>query len=324
MAKHCAVLPGAANELLGSSGAELATALLERLGAIPAPRDGGPRRHAALLNAPPAYAPKQPGVPKPSSRRPGMPSRPAIAAMSLTALGAVAAVTVTGQFAAVAPANASMSLSDPPPSTGSAQAAPAAVASPAASTPATDLQSVQVSKIVSDATSTARALAAKELTARAAVAKAAAATAATPAAAKAAASIVPVYVPKPTPSTDAPKTSAGTGIGGTALANAESKIGMPYVWGAVGPNSFDCSGLVMWAFKQAGVSLPRTAAAQSSAGTAVSRSQLKPGDLVFFYSPVSHVGIYVGDGKVLNASQSGEPVKISNMAYMPFHNARRL
>jgi cell wall-associated NlpC family hydrolase len=103
-----------------------------------------------------------------------------------------------------------------------------------------------------------------------------------------------------------------------------TKIGTPYLWGAAGPNAFDCSGLVMWAFQQIGVSLPRTSAAQSQVGTAVSKSDLRPGDLVFFYTPVSHVGIYVGDGKILNASTAGEPVKISSMQYMPFHNARRI
>ncbi len=105
---------------------------------------------------------------------------------------------------------------------------------------------------------------------------------------------------------------------------ARAKMGTPYVYGASGPSAFDCSGLVMWAYKQIGVTLPRVAAAQSTVGIPVSRSQLQPGDLVFFYTPVSHVGIYVGNGMVLNAPQSGETVKLSNMAYMPFHNARRV
>jgi len=96
------------------------------------------------------------------------------------------------------------------------------------------------------------------------------------------------------------------------------------VWGAAGPTAFDCSGLVQWAFTQAGISLPRTAAAQSTVGTAVSQSQLRPGDLVLFYTPVSHIGIYVGDGKVINATQPGEPVQMSNIAYMPIHNIRRV
>ncbi|GAA4698770.1 hypothetical protein GCM10023215_41470 [Pseudonocardia yuanmonensis] len=115
-----------------------------------------------------------------------------------------------------------------------------------------------------------------------------------------------------------------SGVGAKALAAARTKLGTPYQWGASGPNAFDCSGLTSWAFKQAGVSIPRTSAAQSTFGTAVGKDQLQPGDLVFFYSPVSHVGIYMGGGKILHASTSGEPVKISDMSAMPFHNARRI
>jgi peptidoglycan DL-endopeptidase CwlO len=117
---------------------------------------------------------------------------------------------------------------------------------------------------------------------------------------------------------------AGSSVGAKALAAARTRLGMPYVWGATGPNSFDCSGLTQWAFKQVGISLPRTSSAQSTFGTAVSKDQLQPGDLVFFYTPVSHVGIYVGNGQVLHASTSGEPVKISSMSSFPFHNARRI
>jgi peptidoglycan DL-endopeptidase CwlO len=116
----------------------------------------------------------------------------------------------------------------------------------------------------------------------------------------------------------------GSPIAKSALSEARSKLGVPYVWGAAGPNAFDCSGLVQWAFKQVGVRLPRVAAAQSQVGTPVSRNNLRPGDLVFFYSPVSHVGIYIGDNKILHASEPGEPVKISDMTHFPFHNARRV
>jgi peptidoglycan DL-endopeptidase CwlO len=116
----------------------------------------------------------------------------------------------------------------------------------------------------------------------------------------------------------------GSPIAKSALSEARSKLGVPYVWGAAGPNSFDCSGLVQWAFKQVGIKLPRVAAAQSQVGTPVSRNNLRPGDLVFFYTPVSHVGIYIGDNKILHASEPGEPVKISDMTYFPFHNARRV
>jgi cell wall-associated NlpC family hydrolase len=122
----------------------------------------------------------------------------------------------------------------------------------------------------------------------------------------------------------APAASTGSGLGAKALALATGKLGKPYVWGAAGPNSFDCSGLVQWAFSQVGKSLPHSSNAQSQLGTPVDQANLQPGDLVFFYSPVSHVGIYAGNGKILNASTSGEPVKYSDMANMPFHNAVRL
>ncbi|HEY2095055.1 MAG TPA: NlpC/P60 family protein [Pseudonocardia sp.] len=121
-----------------------------------------------------------------------------------------------------------------------------------------------------------------------------------------------------------PLFDASSPIAAKALTTAITKMGVPYVWGAVGPNAFDCSGLVMWSYKRQGINLPRTAAAQSRVGTPVSRSQLRAGDLVFFYSPVSHVGIYLGNNKILNASESGQPVKVSSMAHMPFHNARRI
>lgn len=117
----------------------------------------------------------------------------------------------------------------------------------------------------------------------------------------------------------------GSGAGPAALRAAMTKLGKPYLWGAEGPNSFDCSGLVLWAFQQVGVNnLPRTAANQAGMGRAVSRSELQPGDLVFFYSPISHVGIYSGEGKVLNAVQSGDFVRYSEVSRMPFNTARRI
>ncbi len=97
----------------------------------------------------------------------------------------------------------------------------------------------------------------------------------------------------------------------SAVGNAMSKIGAPYRWGATGPNAFDCSGLVSWAFKKVGVSLPRTSSAMSKVGKPVSKADLQPGDLVFFYTPVSHVGIYVGGGKIVHATNRKHPVKVS-------------
>ncbi|OZD04509.1 hydrolase [Rhodococcus sp. 06-235-1A] len=107
-----------------------------------------------------------------------------------------------------------------------------------------------------------------------------------------------------------------------AVQAAESKIGAPYVYGASGPDSFDCSGLVQWAYKQAGISLPRTSYDQAAAGTPVSQANLAPGDVVSFYGG-SHSGIYIGDGNVVHASTSGVPVKVAPLASMPFDGARR-
>ncbi|WP_240809632.1 NlpC/P60 family protein [Actinomadura sp. WMMA1423] len=116
----------------------------------------------------------------------------------------------------------------------------------------------------------------------------------------------------------------GSGKAAQALRYAMSKIGRPYVWGAAGPSSFDCSGLTMWAYKQVGINLPHYTGSQWNAGTHVSRSQLQPGDLVFFYSDLHHMGIYVGGGKMLHAPQTGDVVKIAPMDGRPFAGGVRV
>ncbi|WP_326566698.1 NlpC/P60 family protein [Amycolatopsis rhabdoformis] len=126
------------------------------------------------------------------------------------------------------------------------------------------------------------------------------------------------------PAATSASTAAAARPGAAALARAMTQKGKPYAWGAAGPNAYDCSGLVVWAFKQVGVTLPHSSRLQSTRGTAVAKSALQPGDLVFFYTPVSHVGIYAGGGNVLHASRPGQPVKISPLSSMPFHNARRI
>lgn len=103
-----------------------------------------------------------------------------------------------------------------------------------------------------------------------------------------------------------------------ALAAAKTKIGAPYVWAATGPSSFDCSGLTGWAYKQAGVSLPRISQDQANAGTRISRGELKPGDLVLFYSDLHHIGLYAGNGQVLHAPKPGANVRYESMDNMPF------
>lgn len=107
------------------------------------------------------------------------------------------------------------------------------------------------------------------------------------------------------------------GQGAAAAINmAKAQLGKPYVWGAAGPGSFDCSGLTMYAWAAAGVSLPHNAAAQQSMGTPVAQADLQPGDLVFFGSPAYHVGIYLGDGLMIHAPTEGDVVKITSLAYM--------
>lgn len=97
-----------------------------------------------------------------------------------------------------------------------------------------------------------------------------------------------------------------------AVDAALSKVGSAYVWGAAGPNSFDCSGLTSWAWKQAGVSIPRTSGAQYGL-TSVPLDQLQPGDLVTYYSPVSHVAMYIGNGQVVQASTESKPVYVTDL-----------
>ncbi|WP_308194649.1 C40 family peptidase [Pseudonocardia kujensis] len=159
----------------------------------------------------------------------------------------------------------------------------------------------------------------------------AAATAAAPAA-PAAAAAAPVEAAVQTVAFTAPAQAVEAASAGlspaakraSALSSALAQVGKPYSYGASGPSAFDCSGLTSFAFKNAGVSIPRTSRAQSTVGTPVSKGSLQPGDLVFFYSPVSHVAMYIGNGQVVHASTSGQPVKISSLNAMPFSGARRV
>ncbi|MFD4182425.1 C40 family peptidase [Rhodococcus sp. NPDC058514] len=110
--------------------------------------------------------------------------------------------------------------------------------------------------------------------------------------------------------------------GQRAVDAAQTKIGAPYVWGATGPDTFDCSGLVQWAYRQAGVSVPRTTYDQVKGGSAVGKGDLQPGDVVLF-NGAEHVGLYAGGGMVVHASTSGQPVKKAPLDSMPFFAARR-
>jgi cell wall-associated NlpC family hydrolase len=104
---------------------------------------------------------------------------------------------------------------------------------------------------------------------------------------------------------------------------ALAQVGDAYVYGASGPDAFDCSGLTMMAWAQAGVSLPHSSSSQMSSGTPVSSSQLQPGDLVFYYSPVSHVGIYIGNGRIVHAANPSDGVLTAPVFSMPYSGAVR-
>ncbi|MDZ4232731.1 MAG: NlpC/P60 family protein, partial [Dietzia sp.] len=114
------------------------------------------------------------------------------------------------------------------------------------------------------------------------------------------------------------------GTGNQAVVQAAlTRVGSPYSWGAAGPNAFDCSGLIMWAFAQTGKSLPHSSQALAAGGQPVAFSDLQPGDIVTFYSDVSHAGIYIGDGLMVHASTYGVPVRVTPVTSSPFNNARR-
>lgn len=115
----------------------------------------------------------------------------------------------------------------------------------------------------------------------------------------------------------------GSGAGATAVQAALTRLGDPYVWAAAGPNAFDCSGLVMWSFQQAGVFLPHSSQALSGGGQAVSMDQMQPGDVVTYYSDASHVGLYIGDGMIVHASTYGVPVAVESVNNAPVYNVRR-
>jgi cell wall-associated NlpC family hydrolase len=133
----------------------------------------------------------------------------------------------------------------------------------------------------------------------------------------AAPAVAPAVAPAAAPA------AGGSAAAQTAVNTALAQVGDPYVWGAGGPNSFDCSGLTQYAYAAAGISLPHSSSMQSRMGTPVSRSALQPGDLIFFYSPVSHVAMYIGNGQMVHASTSGQPVKVANVDSMPGYNSAR-
>jgi cell wall-associated NlpC family hydrolase len=117
---------------------------------------------------------------------------------------------------------------------------------------------------------------------------------------------------------------SGDSVGVQALRFALTKIGDPYVWGAAGPDSFDCSGLVMWAYAQIGISLEHFTGDQWNEGEHISRSELEPGDLVFFYPDIGHVGLYVGNGLMVDAPTFGQDVQVQPVMWNVYVGAVRI
>lgn len=115
----------------------------------------------------------------------------------------------------------------------------------------------------------------------------------------------------------------GSPEGVAAVEQAMAKLGAPYSWGGVGPDAFDCSGLIFWAYQQQGKNIPRTSQAQMAGGTPVSRAELQPGDVVGYFPGATHVGLYIGDGMIVHASDYGIPVQVVPVDSMPWHGASR-
>jgi peptidoglycan DL-endopeptidase CwlO len=113
----------------------------------------------------------------------------------------------------------------------------------------------------------------------------------------------------------APPPSGGGGGGGASavVAYARAQVGKPYCYGGEGPGCFDCSGLTMMAWRQAGVSLPHSSSAQYNVGRRISASELQPGDLIFYYSPISHVSVYIGGGQRISATHTGDYVRVQSL-----------
>jgi cell wall-associated NlpC family hydrolase len=124
----------------------------------------------------------------------------------------------------------------------------------------------------------------------------------------------------------APTTVSSVPASGRAAAAvhfAMAQVGKAYVYGAAGPNAYDCSGLTMAAWGAAGVALPHSSSAQYSSGPHIAESDLQPGDLVFYYSPISHVGMYIGNGMIVNAENPSAGVRVTSLHSMPYVGAVR-
>lgn len=197
---------------------------------------------------------------------------------------------------------------------------PAASAQPiVATTPATPAQAI---------VATAPTAAAQPITATTPTASAQPIVATTPATpAQAIVATAPVTAAPATPqglapgsgTTAAPKPDVGPIVVDAAL----TRVGAPYAWGAAGPDSFDCSGLVVWAFHQAGITVPHSSEALAIGGQLVALDQMQPGDVISLFPDASHVGIYVGDGRMIHAQFEGLPVIVESLRSAPINDVRR-
>ena len=120
-----------------------------------------------------------------------------------------------------------------------------------------------------------------------------------------------------------PAAAPASGRAAAAVSYAMAQVGDAYVYGATGDDAFDCSGLTMRAWGAAGVGLPHSSSAQFGSGARISASALQPGDLVFYYSPISHVGIYIGNGMIVHAANPGTGVNVAGLYSMPYVGAVR-
>jgi cell wall-associated NlpC family hydrolase len=129
---------------------------------------------------------------------------------------------------------------------------------------------------------------------------------------------------EPAPASSSSTATAPSAAAQTAVDTARAQVGKAYRYGAAGPDSFDCSGLTQYAYRAAGIELPHSSRSQSEMGTPVERADLQPGDLVFFYDPVGHVGIYVGDGQMVDAGSEQTGVSQRTVDMEGYNFARRL
>jgi cell wall-associated NlpC family hydrolase len=119
--------------------------------------------------------------------------------------------------------------------------------------------------------------------------------------------------PSGAPVAPPPSGGGGSGSAAAAVAYARAQVGKPYCYGGEGSSCYDCSGLTMMAWQQAGISLPHSSAAQYNVGRRISASELQPGDLIFYYSPISHVSIYIGGGQRISATHTGDYVRVQSL-----------